>query len=156
MPSSPIRFSAGISTSSKKTVLVWWLIIRSRGWTSSFPVTFRRSTMKTESPCGLVLQLVVRRGARQQQHQVGLLHARDENLLPVDDVAIALANGAGLDARGLRSGIGLGDGKGLQAQLAAGDAGKIAPFLFVAAVAQQRAHDVHLRMAGAGVAAASG
>ena len=104
-------------------------------------------------PLGLVLQLLIRRCAGQQEHQVRLLRARDEDLLPVDDVAVSLANGARFDARGLRAGIRLGDGEGLQAEFALGDCGKIAPFLFLAAVAKQRPHGVHLGVAGAGVAA---
>src|SRR5258708_6862418 len=44
----------------------------------------------------LVLQLLVRRGARQKQHQVGLLGARDENLLAIHDIFVASARGAGL------------------------------------------------------------
>ena len=35
--------------------------------------------------------LLERRGARQQQHLVGDLRGRDPDLLPVDDVAVALA-----------------------------------------------------------------
>jgi hypothetical protein len=47
----------------------------------------------------------------------------------------------------------LGDGEGLQAQAAAGDVGQIAPLLFLGAVTDQRAHDVHLRVARAGLGA---
>ena len=50
MPSSPIRFSAGTSRSSKKSMFVWWLNITSRGSTRSRSPASRRSTMKTESP----------------------------------------------------------------------------------------------------------
>ena len=49
--------------------------------------------------------------------------------------------------------VGLGDAEGLQAQLARGDGRQVAPLLLLGAVSQDRAHDVHLRVAGAGVAA---
>ena len=45
---------------------------------------------------GALLHLLARRGARQQQHQIGMLGARGPDLLAVDDVVIvALANGGG-------------------------------------------------------------
>ena len=40
-------------------------------------------------PVGLLLHLGERRRAREQQHQIGMLHARDPHLLAVDDVAVA-------------------------------------------------------------------
>ena len=152
MPSSPTRFSAGTSTFSKKRMLVWWLIIMSSGLTSSLPLMSRRSTRKTDRPLRLVLELVVRRGAREQQHQVGLLHARDEDLLAVDDVFVALLHRAGFDLRRLRAGVGLGDAEGLEPQFAARDLGQIAPLLLLAAVLEQRAHRVHLGVAGERIA----
>ena len=45
-----------------------------------------------QSAC-LVLELGIRGGAREQEHQVGVLRARDEHLLAVDDVAVALPDG---------------------------------------------------------------
>ena len=93
------------------------------------------------------------RGARQQDHQVGMLHARDPHLLPVDHIAVALAHGRRLDFGGVGAGGGLGHGHRLQAQFAAGDARQVMALLRFGAVAQQRAHIVHLAMAGAGVAA---
>ena len=101
----------------------------------------------------LIFQFFVGRGARHQQHQVGLLDARDENLLAVDHVAVAFALGAGFEPRGIRAGIRLRDGKCLQPQFALGDGWQVAAFLFIAAVPQHCAHGVHLGMAGAGVAA---
>jgi len=44
-------------------------------------------------------------------------------------------------------------GSRLQAEVAAGDAGEVARLLLCAAVAEDDAHDVHLRVAGSGVAA---
>ncbi len=101
----------------------------------------------------LARDLRQRRGAREQQHQVGVLHARDPDLLAVDDVAVAAALGERLDFGGVRAGGGLGDGERLQAQFAGRDCRQVAPLLFLGAVAQQRAHDVHLRVAGAGIGA---
>src|SRR6185369_9485959 len=86
----------------------------------------------------LVLELVVRRRAREQQHEIGFLHARDENLLPVDDVLVAPPYRRRLDARGLRAGVGLGDGEGLEAQFAGRDLRQVSFFLLGAAVAEQR------------------
>jgi hypothetical protein len=104
---------------------------------------------------GLLLHVRQRRGARQQDHQVRMLDARDPHLLPVDDVAVALLHGRGLDPGGVGAGGGLGDAHRLQAQFAAGDPGQVLALLRLAAVTQQRAHVVHLAVAGAGVAAAA-
>src|SRR5262245_38044318 len=82
-----------------------------------------------------------------------MLRARDENFLPVNDIPVSLANGAGFDARCLGPGIGFGHGKCLQAQFASSDPWKVSPLLFFTAVPKQRAHGVHLSVAGAGIAA---
>ena len=71
---------------------------------------------------GLPLHFGQWRGARQQQHQIGMLHARDPDFLAVDDVAVALALGGGFDFGGVGAGGRLGDGEGLQAQFAGCDA----------------------------------
>ena len=97
---------------------------------------------------GALLHLLDRRGAREQQHQVGVQRARGPHLLAVDDVAVvALLHGAGLELGGVGAGGRLGDAEGLQPQLAARDARQVALLLLGAAVPQQRAHDVHLRVA---------
>src|SRR5207253_10118841 len=75
-----------------------------------------------------------------------------EHLLPVDDVPIAPADGGGLDPRRLRPGGRLGYGKGLEPELAARDPRQVPALLVVAPPAEQRAHRVHLRVAGAGAA----
>src|SRR5690606_13046762 len=46
-----------------------------------------------------------------------------------------------------------GDAEGLQAQLAGRDPGKVFSLLLLVAVPEQRAHDVHLRVAGGTVGA---
>ncbi len=79
--------------------------------------------------------------------------ARGPDLLAVDDVVVAAPLGPRLELGRVGAGGRLGDAEGLQPQRAAGDLRQIALLLRVAAVAQQRAHDVHLRVAGAGVAA---
>ena len=103
---------------------------------------------------GLLLHLGERRGARQQDHQVGVLHARDPDLLAVDDVAVALLHRGRLDLRGVGAGGRLGHapstaGAARRSRSSAGTA----RFCASRAVAQQRAHVVHLAVAGAGVAA---
>src|SRR5581483_294614 len=103
-------------------------------------------------PARLVLQLIVWGRAGEQQHEVRLQHAGDEHLLAVHHVVVVLAHGHCLQARRLRAGVWLGDGERLQAQLAAGDLGQVALLLLGAAVAQQRAHRVHLGVAGGGEA----
>ncbi len=70
--------------------------------------------------------------------------ARGPHLLAVDDVALAAANGGGLQARRLGAGVGLGHAEGLQAQFATGNPWQIALLLFGRPVAQDGAHDVHL------------
>ncbi|MHC2539025.1 hypothetical protein ACVJMY_008594 [Bradyrhizobium diazoefficiens] len=103
---------------------------------------------------GALLDLLLRRGARQQHHQVGMLGAAGPDLLAVDDVAVV----AFLARKGLqRGGVGaagrLGDAEGLQAQFAARDLRQIFCLLLGIAVPQHRAHRVHLGMAAAAIAA---
>ena len=92
-----------------------------------------------------------RRGAGQQQHEIGMLYAGDPDLLAIDDVAIAAAFGEGFDFGGVGAGGRLGDGERLQAKLTGCDGGQVAALLLFRAMAQQRAHDIHLRVACAGV-----
>ena len=97
---------------------------------------------------GLLLHLGQRRRARQQDHQVGVLHARDPHLLAVDDVAVALLHRGRLDLGRVGAGRRLG-----HAPSTAGAArrsrcsGRYFSFCAFAAVAQQRAHVVHLAVA---------
>ena len=86
------------------------------------------------APAGLV-DRIARRGAHQQQQQVGMLDARDEYLLTVDDEIVAVALRASLDARGVGAGRRLGDAESLQAQPAGGDVGQIFLLLLLAAMA---------------------
>ena len=103
---------------------------------------------------GALFDLVGRRGAGEQQHQVGVQHAAGPNLLAVDDVAVvALLLGARLELGGVGAGGRLGDAEGLQAQRARGDARQVLLLLRGAAVPQHRAHGVHLGVAGRRVAA---
>ena len=99
-------------------------------------------------PFGALLHLLDRRRAREQQHQVGMQRARGPDLLAADDIAVvALLHRAGLQLGGVGAGGRLGDAERLQAHFAARDARQVALLLLRAAVAQQRAHDVHLRVA---------
>ena len=104
-------------------------------------------------PAGALRHLLARRGAREQQHQVGMLGARGPDLLAVDDVVVAVAHRRGAQAERVGAGGRLGDAERLQPQFALGDRGQLALLLRGAAVPQQRAHGVHLRVAGGAVAA---
>ena len=85
-----------------------------------------------------------------------MLGARGPDLLSVDDVVIvALAPRGRAQGKRVGARCRLGDAEGLQAKFAAGDQRQIALFLRVAAVTQDCAHGVHLRMAGGAVAAGS-
>ena len=55
--------------------------------------------------------------------------------------------------RGIRAGVGFGDAEGLKADLPAGNLRQVAALLLLAAMTQERAHDIHLRMTGCRVAA---
>ncbi len=103
-------------------------------------------------PVRLLRELVHRGGAREQQHEVRLEHPRDEHLLPVDHVGVALAHRGRLQLGGVGARVGLGDPEGLQAKLAGGDLGQVPLLLLGGAVPQERAHDVHLGVAGRRVA----
>ena len=73
-------------------------------------------------PLGLVLEVLIGRGARKQQHEVGVLRARDEDLLAVHHVAVAFPDRSGPEPRRLGAGFGLGDTESLQADLPFADA----------------------------------
>ena len=155
LPSSPIRFSAGTSRLSKNTSQVLWLIMASILRIST-PLPYRLAQVDQEhrQPVRALPHLVGRRGARQQQHQVGMQHAAGPHLLAVDDVAVvALLVGARLELRGVGAGGRLGDAERLQAQRAGGDPRQVLLLLRLAAVPQHGAHGVHLRVAGRRVAA---
>ncbi len=96
-----------------------------------------------------------RRRAREQDHEIRVLDARDPDLLAVDDVAVALLHRGRPDLGRVGAGGRLGDAHRLQAQLAARDLRQVFLLLRLGAVPQQRAHVVHLAVAGAGVAAAA-
>jgi hypothetical protein len=97
--------------------------------------------------------LVARGGAGEQQHEVRLHGARDEHLLPVDDVPVALTDRRGLQHHRVGAGVGLRHAERLQAQVAGGDLRQVPLLLLLAPVPQDRAHDVHLRVTRGRVAA---
>ena len=82
-----------------------------------------------------------------------MLGAADPDLLPIDDVAVTLAPRERGDPGRVGTRGRFGHPERLETQLAAGDGGQVFRLLLDAAVLEQRAHDVHLRMAGATVAA---
>lgn len=65
---------------------------------------------------------------------------------------VALATG-GAQCGGVGAAGRLGDAEGLQPELAGGDLRQVALLLVLGAVAQHRAHDIHLGVAGGAVAA---
>jgi len=73
--------------------------------------------------------------AREQDHEFRMLHARDPDLLAVDDVSVALLDRSGLDACGVGAGTGLGDAHRLQAEFAACYFGQVALALLLRSVA---------------------
>jgi hypothetical protein len=91
--------------------------------------------------------------AAEQQHEIRMLGARNPDFAAADDIIVAVPLGEGRYARSICARVGLGDAEGLQAQFAAGDARQIFRLLRVAAVPQQRAHRVHLGVAGRAIAA---
>jgi hypothetical protein len=95
---------------------------------------------------------LLRSGAGEQQHEVGMFGARGPDFLPTDDIMIAFAHRGGLERAGVGPAGGLGHAECLQAHFARGNPRQIGLFLSLASVPQQRAHDVHLRMTGAAVA----
>ena len=108
---------------------------------------------KNGQPAGAGRRLLARRGAREQQHQVGMLGARGPDLLAVDDIGVAVADRGGAQVERVGARGRLGHSERLQAQLAFGDRRQPALLLCGAAVTKQRPHGVHLRMAGGAVAA---
>ena len=105
-------------------------------------------------PLRLLRHLVERRRPREQEHQVGVQRARGPDLLPADQIAAVVTRGRRLQARRVGAGPGLRDAERLQPQLARSDLRQVLLLLLVGAVPEDRAHRVHLRVAGARVAAA--
>ena len=98
---------------------------------------------------GRGLHLFQRRGARQQQDLVGDLRGGDPDLLAVDDVFVALAHRAGLQLRGVESGIRLGDGEA--GFVGAGnDRRQHPPALFLGAEHDHGIEPEHIHMHGGG------
>ena len=109
-------------------------------------------------PVAAALYLVGRRGAGQQQHQIGLQRARGPDFLAMHDVVIVPISvmvplGTGLDLRRIGAGRGFGDAERLQPEFARRELRQDRLLLCLATVPQQRAHDVELRVAGGGIAA---
>ena len=101
------------------------------------------------------LRLLARRGAGKEQHEIGILGPRGPDFLAVDDVAVAVARRRGAQTKRIGAGGRLGDAERLQAEFAAGNAGKIALLLLGAAVPQHRPHRIHLGVTAGAVAARS-
>ena len=104
-------------------------------------------------PIGALGHLIARRGARQQQHQIGMFRTAGPDFLAIDDVFVALLLREGPKAGGIGAAGGFRHAKGLQAQFAGGDFRQILLLLLWAAMLQNGAHDVHLRVTGGSIAA---
>ena len=120
------------------------------------PVTLRLAHIDDEDgqAVGAFLHLVLRRGPGEQQHQVGMLCARGPDLLTIHDIfVIALFHRRGGEGKRIGAAGRLRHPESLQAQLPAGDLRQIFFLLLLVPVPEQAAHDVHLGMAGAAIAA---
>ena len=117
------------------------------------PVAYRLAHVDQQHahPVGRLGAFLARSRAAQQHHQVRMLRAADPDLLTVDHVIVAVALSESADSRRIGARTGFGHAKGLQSQFAAGDLGQVFALLLVRSVLQQRAHGVHLRMAGTAV-----
>ncbi len=105
-------------------------------------------------PVGALRHLLARRGARQQQHQVGMLGARGPDLLAVDDVVVSPSRTAVVRRLSVSvPEVGSVTPNACRRNSPVAMRGQIALLLRGAAVPQQRAHGVHLRVAGGAVAA---
>src|SRR2546430_1437141 len=82
-----------------------------------------------------------------------MLHPRGEDLLTIDDVAISFLAREGRDPRRVAAGLRFRDRHRLESQAAGGDFWQVAPFLGFGPVSQERAHRVHLGMAGRPISA---
>ena len=96
-----------------------------------------------------------RRRPHDEQQQVGVLRPRDPHLLAANHVRVVRARGGGLQLGRVRAGRRLGHGKGLEAEVAAGDFRQKGTLLRRRTVPQQCAHRVHLSMARRRIAAAA-
>ena len=139
--------------SKNTSVELWFIIVRIgrivRPWPSAGP----HIDDEGRKTLGAFRGLVLRRRARQQQHQVGMFGPAGPDLLAVDDVFVALLAGEGAQRRRVGAAGRFGDAKRLQPQFAGGDFRQIGLLLLVGAVPQDGAHDVHLGVAGRAVAA---
>jgi len=82
-----------------------------------------------------------------------MFSARGPNLLPIDDVMIALAHGRRAQSQRIGTRCRLGHAEGLQSILTGRNAGQPTLLLGVAPVPQQGAHRVHLGVTGGAIAA---
>ena len=82
-----------------------------------------------------------------------MLRTAGPDFLTIDDVFVALLLREGPQAGGIRAAGRFRHAKGLQAQFAVGDFRQILLLLFRAAMLQDGAHDVHLRVTGSRIAA---
>ncbi|KFB70344.1 MAG: hypothetical protein AW09_004570 [Candidatus Accumulibacter phosphatis] len=106
-------------------------------------------------PFGFPFHLGERCGACQQDHQIRVLHARNPDLLTIDQITAILPFGGSPDLRRIGTGARLGHRHRLDAEFPGGNRRQVFFLLRRAAVPQQRTHVIHLAMHGAGIATAT-
>lgn len=89
----------------------------------------------------------------EQDHQIRLRRPRYPNFLSPDDVVRSVANRFCQQLGRIGTARRFGDGKCLETQFARGNVGQVTPFLFLAPMAEEPTHRVHLGVARRGVAA---
>ena len=108
--------------SKNTSVVEWFIMVRIGRMVRPLPSRLAHVDDEHRQAVGALRRLFLRRGAREQQHQVGMFGAAGPDLLAVDDVVVAVALGGGLQRGGVGAAGRLGDAEGLQAQFAGGDA----------------------------------
>jgi len=145
-PSSPIRFSKGSSRLSN---------IGDRPDGQAVPDRLAKIDEEDRHAFRFLGDGADRRRPREQDHQIRMLYARDPDLLPIDDVAIAFPHRGRLDLGRVAAGCRFGDAHRLKAQLAARDLRQVGASLRLRSMPDERIHVIHLTVAGAGVGAGS-
>ena len=139
--------------SKKTSVVLWFIIVRIGRIVSPWPSACPHIDDKGRKTLGPFGGLVLRRGAGQQQHQIRVLGSAGPDLLAIDDIMVALPSREGPQGCRVCPAGRLGYSERLQPKFAGGDLWQVGLLLLVRAVPQDRAHDIHLGVAGCAVAA---
>ena len=84
------------------SVELWFIMVRIGRMVRPLPSAFSHVDDEGREPVGALRRLVARRGAGEQQHQVGVFRAAGPDLLTVDDIVVAVACGRRSAARSCR------------------------------------------------------